>query len=392
MHTSRGASWFKSGYSRTIRACSRSSGQRTTCVLSFARNGIAVLLIFVFTTLVVDWGAFREAVLLASAPSPPVLPVTSGSTRAADFAVPRVVYQTWSSRLLPLGFQVIRERMRSRNPGFRFVVFDDADIDAYVSTHFHGTDAERAFRLLTVGAARADLWRYLVLFREGGVYLDLDSEIIVPIEGGLLKPGDGAIVSREGARDDQLERMMIQWLLAFEPGHAILARVIQRATSNILNASLAPGQTGVPPASILYLAGPPVFNRAVDDVARAALGEPPGWRIWESADDDVNPRLTAAGARFRIVGTDFREFAIAKHEYARHMYWFNPRWQGSELEWLPNALGITSLVALVAVVGSSAGRAALVASLRSRHILYWCAAALPIVFIWLVQRGFIQVL
>ena len=49
-----------------------------------------------------------------------------------------------------------------------------------------------------VGAAKADIWRYCVLYVYGGLYLDDDSDIRTPLDE-VVKPDDHLLMSEEGA-------------------------------------------------------------------------------------------------------------------------------------------------------------------------------------------------
>ena len=304
--------------------------------------------------------------------------------------VPRVIYQTWLSKLVPLGFQIVRSRMLARNPGYKVVIFDDADINSYVAEHFSGTDTLRAFNQLKVGAARADLWRYLVLYREGGIYLDLDAEIVTPIDE-LVHDDEGALVSRE-----ETPHFMVQYMLVFEPGHPILARAIELSTRAILDGPEIPkGDDAWILDPVLYMAGPPIFNRAVDEVARTALGKSYPWSVWDATDAEVNPGLKLA-LRTRMLGMHYEGAVVPKHEYDSHRYWFAPGWRNSH-EWSGGALVTMSLVAacgfsLLAICRTRGGRDALFSLARSWVGVIVTVFALLALFTWLILRGFIQVL
>lgn len=357
-------------------------------------------------------------------PLPSLVRGLSSPDLQADHRIPRVIYQTWVSKLVPLGNQIVRSRMLRRNPGYRVVMYDDADIDAFVSLHYKGTDVERAFRKLKVGAARADLWRYLILFREGGFYLDLDSEIAVPLDDNLIRPDDGAVISRETNR-----HFMCQYFLAFEAGHPILARVIELATRSILDgASPSPSPRPSPPSLIgaasgpapappidpwlldplLFLAGPPVFNRAVDLEARAAFAADPqkpalpsAWNVWDAPDAEVNAAFAAAGVRARLVGTDYAGAIVFKHEYCNEMGWFKLHWRDAgtdDMAPLPKVLiclGVALAVVASVALATKRSRAALAAIFFRGGLRYRAAivAALIIpILVWVVLRGYIQVI
>ena len=320
------------------------------------------------------------------------------SSVPAERHIPRVIYQTWVSKIVPIGIQIVRSRMLSRNPGYKVIMFDDADIDAYVSKHYSGSDTERAFRKLA-GAARADLWRYLVLYNNGGVYLDLDSEIVVSLDE-LIKDDDTAIITREGTR-----HFMVQWMLIFGPRHPILKRVIELSVRSILDGPQVPEGVTLSIDSyqyhpILYQAGPPIFNRAVDDVVRSQLGKVPPWNVWDTPDAEVNSPLHAATGT-RLLGIDYNGAARFKHEYVDEMLWFNPHWRNNEGKWSGVAITLilvaVVVLAIVAVLGGTRkGRAAAAIALRMwlvRSVLAPTAGCIVVcaVLWWLLIRGFISV-
>src|SRR5262249_37915257 len=101
------------------------------------------------------------------------------TTRQAS--IPRTVWQTnYTDRVtLPVYINFLFNRLISPTYEFRFM--DDADADNFVSANYPGREW-RAYSKLQIGAARADFWRVLVLHKFGGVYLDIDSHVVWPLE------------------------------------------------------------------------------------------------------------------------------------------------------------------------------------------------------------------
>ena len=64
------------------------------------------------------------------------------------------------------------DRLKKENPEFEHRLFDDADCRAYIEENF-SADVVEAYDRLLPGAYKADLWRYCVLYKTGGVYLDI---------------------------------------------------------------------------------------------------------------------------------------------------------------------------------------------------------------------------
>ena len=86
--------------------------------------------------------------------------------------IPRVIYQTWVSKNLPPKMADCVDRLKKANPEFEYRLFDDADCRAFIRDNYEA-DVLTAYDTLTPGAFKADLWRYCVLYKGGGVYLDI---------------------------------------------------------------------------------------------------------------------------------------------------------------------------------------------------------------------------
>ena len=86
--------------------------------------------------------------------------------------IPRVIYQTWYSKILSPNMSIAIELLKSANPGFEHRLYDDNDCRTFIKQHFP-PHILYAYDSLIPGAYKADLWRYCVLYINGGVYLDI---------------------------------------------------------------------------------------------------------------------------------------------------------------------------------------------------------------------------
>ena len=129
-------------------------------------------------------------------------------------------------RVRPAACVAVRARIQSLNPDYEMKLYDDADIDRFMKDNFD-EHVYKCFASLRVGAARADLWRYCVLYKHGGVYLDIDAGINSSLDS-LIRPVDKYILSREGNPN-----IFLQWMLISAPGHPILGKAIDLCVRNI---------------------------------------------------------------------------------------------------------------------------------------------------------------
>lgn len=86
--------------------------------------------------------------------------------------IPNNIYQTWSSKKLPEKMAENRSLLIKRTPGFKHYLYDDDDCRNFLAQHFKPA-VLTAYDRLIPGAYKADLWRYCVLYINGGIYMDV---------------------------------------------------------------------------------------------------------------------------------------------------------------------------------------------------------------------------
>ena len=64
------------------------------------------------------------------------------------------------------------ELLKKQNPRFNHYLYDDNDCREFIKNNFK-PDVLNAYDSLIPGAYKADLWRYCILFINGGIYLDI---------------------------------------------------------------------------------------------------------------------------------------------------------------------------------------------------------------------------
>ena len=107
--------------------------------------------------------------------------------------IPKLIPQTYGTRDLPEALQRNVADLKASNPGWDYRFYDDAAIEAFLREHYSPAIGALYQRIdPRYGAARADLFRYLVIYKLGGVYLDIKSRFLRPIDDVLT--GDEAFI------------------------------------------------------------------------------------------------------------------------------------------------------------------------------------------------------
>jgi mannosyltransferase OCH1-like enzyme len=95
--------------------------------------------------------------------------------------IPKILFQTWKSKTaVPANFAYWAATFRSQNPSYDYRLWDDADNRALVARHypwFLGT-----YDAYPAEIYRVDAVRYFFLYHHGGVYADLDTECLQPLD------------------------------------------------------------------------------------------------------------------------------------------------------------------------------------------------------------------
>jgi mannosyltransferase OCH1-like enzyme len=172
-------------------------------------------------------------------------------------AIPKQIFQTFKTKKLHWLTQYHVARLKCLNPEYDYHFYDDTMILEFLKKEFP-PEYLQAYNRLTIGASKADFFRYAILYKKGGIYLDLDVKVLRPFRAFVLD-NDAAIISNEIDRN-----LFVQWALFFEPGHPFLEKTLKNVLLNI--------QERRYPDNCHATTGPPPFSDAI----RTTLSSNPG--------------------------------------------------------------------------------------------------------------------
>lgn len=143
-------------------------------------------------------------------------------------AIPKILYQTWKTSNLGSGMQTLVDSWLKHNPQFRHMLYDDSMCEDFIKNNY-SAEVLGAYKIISPGAFRADFWRYLVLYKTGGVYADIDTMCYSSILN-FLQPGIDFVVPIDIPRNYGLFNAFI----ACTPNHPILKLCIDMIVKNTL--------------------------------------------------------------------------------------------------------------------------------------------------------------
>jgi mannosyltransferase OCH1-like enzyme len=141
--------------------------------------------------------------------------------------IPLNIFQTWHTKDLPPLMRNTVNKIILNNPRFNYKLFDDNDCRNFINDNFN-QDVLNAFDSLIPGAYKADLWRYFILYKNGGVYLDIK---YTPYNGFRFIN----LMEKEHWVLDMDKNGIYNALMVCKPNNEILLKAIYKVVENVKN-------------------------------------------------------------------------------------------------------------------------------------------------------------
>ncbi|WP_094751582.1 glycosyltransferase family 32 protein [Psychromonas sp. CD1] len=159
--------------------------------------------------------------------------------------IPKIIWQTnYSNRsTLPVYLNYLFNRLMSLDYEYHYVSTEERLI--FIEKHC-SDEIFQNFKLLIDGAAQADLWRLIVLYYKGGVYLDIDANFVWPLAKMLNIDADAVYLKIKNNTE------FTNYFIATAPNNKNIELMIHLIISNIKNRKIDGG--------VYNMTGPGVLN------------------------------------------------------------------------------------------------------------------------------------
>ena len=177
--------------------------------------------------------------------------------------IPRIIHQTYKNNDLPIEITKVVNELKTMNPTFEYRFYTDDDCIKFIKSNY---DEETLNLYLNInpiyGSSRSDFFRYLLMYKVGGVYLDIKSCTTIPLEETLLPTDEYLLTHWEGL--DWSNELNYQfgefqnWHIICRPNHPFLSRIIEIVKENIKN-YLGGSDKG----TVLRVTGPIAYSKGI---------------------------------------------------------------------------------------------------------------------------------
>jgi inositol phosphorylceramide mannosyltransferase catalytic subunit len=245
--------------------------------------------------------------------------------------IPKIVHQTFPTKNLPSELLANINQMKELNPNWDFRLYDDNDIEAFITYEFPSLLAFYKQINPSYGAARADFFRYLLLYKKGGVYLDIKSslsktldEIITPSTRYILSYWSNGFGKHLGINDPNGEFQ--QWHIISVVGHPFLKAVIENVCQNITTYNPVIHDTGY--YGVIKVTGPIAYSRVIESIRERhpyTLGFDSDLGLIYSIYNSSSLTNCNHQSLFKKHYTQLKEPLIKQPFYINWLFWVFPR-------------------------------------------------------------------
>jgi len=191
------------------------------------------------------WGSIRHPrfALIKSVDIDSISPPATKDSR-----IPKIIFQTMETHLTTVNIRSCIEQLQTLNSDYAYYYFNSYDCRHFIQKHY--PNVLDAYDTLLPGAYKADLWRYCVLHKYGGFYMDSRMYPYVSFDSVITK--DTEFLSCV----DCTPNMLYQAILAVAPKSDLMQLAIDECVDNIKRRQNRIGD--------LAITGPRVMGRALN--------------------------------------------------------------------------------------------------------------------------------
>lgn len=194
---------------------------------------------------------------------------------------PNYIWQTYkvtpASGSFKEEFRALEASWTEMHPGFVHEVIDD-EVAVHMLRHFFSgfPDVLEAYSALPLVVLKADFFRYLILLARGGIYTDIDTQVMksaidwVPEE--VPRSSYGMVIGIEADPDradwaDWYSRRIqfCQWTIQAKPGHPVLLEIVAKITEETLRRKQAGTLLHPDVKGVVEFTGPALWTDIIMD-------------------------------------------------------------------------------------------------------------------------------
>jgi hypothetical protein len=152
--------------------------------------------------------------------------------------IPKIIWQTYECSYdeLPDLAKSYTQTWKNKNPNYEYRYFSNEDRRKFIVS-LGDKEWIDLYDASPLGVIKAEIFRYLVIYEFGGIYVDMDTECISPIDSWIYGKDNkdySCIFSPEG--NPEYPMCMCNFAFASEAKHPIFKKIIENHKENLKSA------------------------------------------------------------------------------------------------------------------------------------------------------------
>ena len=152
--------------------------------------------------------------------------------------IPKIVFQSFKTRDLPFPYRTNHQIMVKKNKNYAFYYYNDKDCEKFLksydkSVYITYKILKKSDNKYIRGAGCSDLFRYCLLEKYGGIWLDMGMELLKPLDSifnNLVSNDKNQFISCLAANKTSI----FQAIICCTKNHPYLKEIISRICKNVL--------------------------------------------------------------------------------------------------------------------------------------------------------------
>lgn len=141
--------------------------------------------------------------------------------------IPLNLFTCWHSKVLPPYLNFLYESVKKENPEFNHYCFSNEECAEFIKNNF-SKEVFDAYNNLVPDSYKSDLWRYCVLYINGGIYYDIKFSCVNNFKFIYL-------TEKELFIRDRPQNYILTGLLVAQPKNEIIKKCIDKILYNVRN-------------------------------------------------------------------------------------------------------------------------------------------------------------
>jgi mannosyltransferase OCH1-like enzyme len=176
-------------------------------------------------------------------------------------SIPRIIHQSYLSSIKYNMYKVI-STWRMMNPHYKYMYWNDNDCIAFIKNNFDDKVLE-AYEMLYAGAYKSDIFRLCVLIKFGGIWTDISSRCMVPIDKLISNHIKNVFVIDNGSQRGG-NGNIYQAFIGSNPDSNILKYILNFTVDKVLNHESFDNKYPQLVNQSVAVTGPTIFSMALN--------------------------------------------------------------------------------------------------------------------------------